>query len=262
MQKETLKTLQHEFKNPGSLFRGAPFWAWNGKLEPDELRRQIRLMKEMGLGGFFMHSRVGLATPYLSNEWFDCIRVCCEEAEKLGMKAWLYDEDRWPSGAAGGLVTKDPKYRARSLVAPVHSLKLGDWAEQGLPFYSGAVSYLRKIQPTIPEGRRLFVRIPDYRGVAVRILIDGKEAGVRAWEPYEIDITDFVFGQKEVTLAIEVIGHRRNSHGPLHLSGKESLYFGHSAKYVTEEGKKWHEEYQLVSCGLMAAPELVVRTPV
>ena len=116
MQKETLKTLQHEFKNPGSLFRAAPFWAWNGKLEPDELRRQIRLMKEMGLGGFFMHSLVGLATPYLSNEWFDCISVCCEEAEKLGMKAWLYDEDRWPSGAAGGLVTKYPRYRARSLV--------------------------------------------------------------------------------------------------------------------------------------------------
>ena len=94
MQKETLKTLQHEFKNPGSLFRGAPFWAWNGKLEPEELRRQVRLMKEMGLGGFFMHSRVGLDTPYLSDQWFDCVRACCEEAEKLGMKAWLYDEDR------------------------------------------------------------------------------------------------------------------------------------------------------------------------
>jgi len=111
-----VSSINEGIKKPSSMFRGAPFWAWNGKLEPDQLRRQIRLMNEMGLGGFFMHSRVGLATPYLSDEWFECIRACCEEAEKSGMKAYLYDEDRWPSGAAGGLVTKNPKYRMRSLM--------------------------------------------------------------------------------------------------------------------------------------------------
>lgn len=105
-----------EFARPGSAYRGKPFWAWNGRLEPEELRRQIRLMHRMGLGGFFMHSRVGLATKYLSKEWFDCVRACVDEAKKLGMEAWLYDEDRWPSGAAGGLVTQNPKYRAKSLV--------------------------------------------------------------------------------------------------------------------------------------------------
>ena len=31
------------------------------------------------------------------------------------MQAWLYDEDRWPSGSAGGQVTKNPAYRKRSL---------------------------------------------------------------------------------------------------------------------------------------------------
>lgn len=108
--------LVREFRNPSSKYRGAPFWAWNGKLDPKELCRQVRLMHRMGLGGFFMHSRVGLDTPYLSDEWFDCIRACIDEAEKLDMQAWLYDEDRWPSGAAGGLVTKDPKFRRRSLV--------------------------------------------------------------------------------------------------------------------------------------------------
>ena len=84
-------------------------------LEPEELRRQIRLMHEMGLGGFFMHSRVGMGTNYLSDEWFDCIKACIDEAEKLDMEAWLYDEDRWPSGAAGGIVTKNPEYRMKKL---------------------------------------------------------------------------------------------------------------------------------------------------
>ena len=95
------KQLARTFKSPGSEFRGAPFWAWNGKLEPEELRRQVRVMHRMGLGGFFMHSRVGLDTAYLSDEWFECVDACIDEAEKLDMQAWLYDEDRWPSGAAG-----------------------------------------------------------------------------------------------------------------------------------------------------------------
>ena len=76
-------------------------------------------MKRMGMGGFFMHSRVGLAMPYLAPEWFDCVKACIDEASKLKMEAWLYDEDRWPSGAAGGLVTKNPQYRMRLLVVRV-----------------------------------------------------------------------------------------------------------------------------------------------
>jgi hypothetical protein len=108
-----------ELKNPGSDYRGAPFWSWNGKLNPEELRWQIRTLHTMGLGGFFMHSRVGLATPYLSKEWMDCVAACVDEADKLDMNAWLYDEDRWPSGAAGGLATKNPKFRARHLAMDV-----------------------------------------------------------------------------------------------------------------------------------------------
>ncbi len=109
------QALIRDFERPGASFRGKPFWAWNGKLEEEELRRQLRVMHQMGLGGAFMHSRVGLATPYLSKEWFDLVEACADECQRLGMEAWLYDEDRWPSGAGGGLVTKDPKYRMRQL---------------------------------------------------------------------------------------------------------------------------------------------------
>ena len=43
-----LKDLERDFREPGAWHRGMPFWAWNGKLSPDELRRQIRLMKQHG----------------------------------------------------------------------------------------------------------------------------------------------------------------------------------------------------------------------
>ncbi|MDD3154247.1 MAG: glycosyl hydrolase [Victivallaceae bacterium] len=95
--------------------RSLPFWAWNAKLEPAQLVEQIRAMHQMGFGGFFMHSRFGLETEYLSREWFDCVKLCIDEAEQLGMHAWLYDEDRWPSGTAGGKVTFTRKYAMRGL---------------------------------------------------------------------------------------------------------------------------------------------------
>ena len=107
--------LEEIFTCPPSAYRGKPFWAWNGRLCEEELRRQIRVFKKMGLGGAFLHSRVGLATEYLSNEWFNLVKACVDESRKNDMEAWLYDEDRWPSGAAGGLVTKDPRYQRRVL---------------------------------------------------------------------------------------------------------------------------------------------------
>ena len=107
--------MLERFSQPDSEFRGMPFWAWNSKLQPEELRRQIGIFRQMGFGGFFMHARVGLSTEYLGKEWFDCIRICCEEARKFGMQAWLYDEDRWPSGAAGGMVTRNDQYKMKDL---------------------------------------------------------------------------------------------------------------------------------------------------
>ena len=110
-----IKDILDNFANPPTKMYGAPFWAWNGKLEENNLREQIRTMHDMGFGGFFMHSRTGLDTPYLANEWFHAIDVCMDEAEKLNMLAYLYDEDRWPSGAAGGFVTSNDLYKAQKL---------------------------------------------------------------------------------------------------------------------------------------------------
>ena len=81
-----------------------PFWSWNDKLDTDLLRKQIRIMKDAGIGGFFMHARGGLITEYMSDEWFGAVEVCLDEADKYGLEAWVYDENGWPSGFANGIV--------------------------------------------------------------------------------------------------------------------------------------------------------------
>ena len=111
---------KQKFLNPPAEYREVPLWSWNDDLDPDELRRQIALMDEGGWGGFYMHTRVGLRTQYLGKSWFECIRASIDEARKRGMGAWIYDEDRWPSGFAGGLtVAAHPEYRLQFLICKV-----------------------------------------------------------------------------------------------------------------------------------------------
>ena len=124
-KKNSKRELSAElFKNPTSEYRGAPFWAWNCKLDRKILLEQLHNFKRMGMGGFHIHSRTGMATPYLSDEFMNLVGMCNEQAKKEGMLCWLYDEDRYSSGFAGGLVTKDVRFRSRHLV-------FTPWDEQG-----------------------------------------------------------------------------------------------------------------------------------
>ena len=104
------------FRHPGAEYRCTPFWAWNNDLDEELLRREIGVMQEMGMGGFHMHVRCGMSVPYLSDDFMQRIRTCVEEARKRHMLAWLYDEDKWPSGFAGGYVTEKEENRQRYLL--------------------------------------------------------------------------------------------------------------------------------------------------
>ncbi len=111
--------LEEKFRRAGrdgKQYRGVPFWSWNDDLDPAELRRQVREMKEQGLGGFFMHARVGLITPYLSERWMECVEATVDEARSLDMDAWLYDEDKWPSGSVGQVIPNlGPEWQQKSV---------------------------------------------------------------------------------------------------------------------------------------------------
>ncbi len=119
------------FYSPAPVYRGKPFWCWNGALEKEQLLKQLDTFKTMGMGGVFFHSRTGLETPYLDEEWFSLINACADYAEKKGLEAWIYDEDRWPSGTAGGMVTETPWCRMKYLRATV--IPAAEFSDASLP---------------------------------------------------------------------------------------------------------------------------------
>lgn len=108
--------LTSMWKNPGNTFSPLPFWFWNDKLDRDELVRQIDDFHKKGIDGFVIHPRMGMETPYLSDEYFDLVEACLEAAERRRMMVVLYDEAMYPSGSAhGAVVAKDKRFAARAL---------------------------------------------------------------------------------------------------------------------------------------------------
>ena len=103
------------FQNPTVEYRGMPFWSWNCKLKKGTIEEQLKLFKEMGFGGVVIHPRDGLDTEYLGDEFMDMVKYTVERCREKGLIVWIYDDDRFPSGAADGLVTQNPHFRARQL---------------------------------------------------------------------------------------------------------------------------------------------------
>ena len=93
-----------EAGHSGQEFRATTFWSWNDRLDPDEVRRQIREIARGGLGGHFMHAQCGLETPYLGPEWLEAIRAAIDEGSHTGVTPWLFDEHTGPSGSCAGRV--------------------------------------------------------------------------------------------------------------------------------------------------------------
>jgi hypothetical protein len=104
-QRETkFGQLAKELKNPPGSFRPAPLWVWNTKVTRADIDRMLQELKDQGFGGAFLHPRPGMITEYLSEEWFDLYTYSLEAGKKLGLDIWIYDENSYPSGFAGGHV--------------------------------------------------------------------------------------------------------------------------------------------------------------
>jgi hypothetical protein len=106
-----------KFVNPPVEYRSFPFYGINDSLDANEISLQVREFKNAGFGGFYLHSRDGLLTEFLGKEWWIIMDSVVKTAQESGIQAMFYDEDKWPSGYAGGIIPRlSEDYRAKSLV--------------------------------------------------------------------------------------------------------------------------------------------------
>jgi hypothetical protein len=80
---------------------GPLFWL-HGDESPERLRATLNKVAEGGNGTFTAESRPH--SDWLGEGWYRDLGICLDEAKKLGLTMWIFDEAWWPSGEVGGKV--------------------------------------------------------------------------------------------------------------------------------------------------------------
>lgn len=104
------------FAHPPREYSTGPLWVWNDMLTDAEIIGTLHDLAAQDVKQVWVHPRPGLMTPYLSAEWFRLWKLALKEASRLDMNVWIYDENSYPSGFAGGFVPEEmPESRGRGL---------------------------------------------------------------------------------------------------------------------------------------------------
>jgi hypothetical protein len=100
--------LFEKFQNPAADARPMVRWWWNGNcVEAEEIKRELEVMKEAGIGGVEINS---IAMPpeakntnakplqWAGKEWIEMVKVASDKAKELGMITDLIVGSGWPFG--------------------------------------------------------------------------------------------------------------------------------------------------------------------
>ena len=98
--------LANQFRGFPEKYSFAPLWFWNDELYEEEIARQLRLMKDQHVNETIVWTNAGMNQRYLSPEYLDLFAFATDEAKRLGMHIWIYDDWSWPSGLAGGIINE------------------------------------------------------------------------------------------------------------------------------------------------------------
>ena len=134
------------FQKPPREYGILPFWFLNGELEPNEMLYQLREFRDKGMPGIILHGRYGLETDYIGETYLDRIHFAVEEAEKLGLQTWIYDEMNWPSGTADKRVLKARPDLAQRYIECINFTVRGPW----FTYLTGADSRYNDFEKSTP----------------------------------------------------------------------------------------------------------------
>jgi hypothetical protein len=158
-------TARKLFARPTREYSSGPLWVWNDLLTEQQIVETMRDLAGQQVKQVFVHPRPGLMTPYLSADWFRLWKAALKEAERLDMNVWIYDENSYPSGFAGGFVPElMPESRGRGLLLREAKTPPA-WSDSVVAVHrlneNGAedVSAQARTGPALPEGRYMVASV-------------------------------------------------------------------------------------------------------
>ena len=132
---------------------------------------------------------------------------------------------------------------------------MGSWQKQGLPFYSQKVAYSQNFNINKSGNSQYKVSLKNWNGSLSEVWVNGKEAGIIAWQPNALDVSDFVKeGDNEIT--IKVIGSLKNTFGFFYHNNNSWIHGPHAWNSAPKEIPS-ASDYFLMDYGLFEAFELI-----
>lgn len=114
---DNVTALSGSFRNPPQELASHVIWGWEGDMDIATMRHDLDSIKAKGFRSVIFEAGYHLPFEYLSEGWFKAIRTAVLEAKARGLKVWIIDEGKYPSGFAGGKFTRErPDLRMKALV--------------------------------------------------------------------------------------------------------------------------------------------------
>ena len=134
-----------------------------------------------------------------------------------------------------------------ALVAPTDKISLINIEQQGFPFYKGRLK-LKKIIDIPHTDYKLKI---SKKGInAIKLRVNGNDAGTLLWEPYELDLREYLkVGENELELTL--VNNLRNMMGPHHCGDGECIHPGPvsfrklPSVWTKMQQLDWNEDYCL-----------------
>ena len=239
-------------------------------LPPEEIKHRVRLAFEINSECELEGVKLALekareASISFNGEAIDNTPVgfyvdeCFEEVKLPTLKKGVNTlELVLPIGMSKGIewcyLTGDFDVELKGVIAtlkePSHEIAFGSIVPQGLPFYTGALTY--KAGLDLPTGRAS-VRVNRYRGAMVRVSLDGEDKGCIVYDPYTLDLGRVEAGRHEIEFTVYLT--RGNTFASVHnISGDN--WFGPGHWY--SKGDRFCYEYVLKDMGILASPVIEV----
>jgi len=103
----TAAELASQFSDPPPEYSMSFYWGWDGAVTHEVIDRDLDEYRSKNVMAVTIEAGNRMEAKYLSPEWFDLIKYTVEQAKQRGMRVWLVDEGKYPSGFAGGKFTEE-----------------------------------------------------------------------------------------------------------------------------------------------------------
>ncbi|SEG75746.1 alpha-L-rhamnosidase [Actinacidiphila yanglinensis] len=170
------------FARPAADSMPLILWFWNGTVTTDLVDATLADLRDKGVTEVlvFPFDTTALQPAFFTEAWFAIVEHTLREAESHGMRVWLFNDDFFPSGRAGGFVVNGGTVGDRTY-QPRPDLRTKGVTRSSTQVSGGTTVPLTGAALSVADGR-LVVDAGAYDGV--RVLKDGT-----GWTDYTVTAT-------------------------------------------------------------------------